>query len=185
MLILRHSYKTHSNNNKRKKYKFDPKLSKKGIDYIYDNVPKYIEEYYLDVKCYPQLIVASPYYRTVETAKHIQLILKNNYNIDIDIVIEPLLSECLCNQEKKELTTKYYRNETLKENIVYENNLMLFNQRINDFVNDKMFTYPSNTWFVSHGYTMQQIGKYFNENVPYPKEFTGYLFHDDNIKIYN
>jgi len=144
MLYLRHSHKLYNN-----RKHFDSPLTFYGILYIYKKIDEYIIEFGL-----PSKLITSPYLRTRQTAKIIQYYIKKKFTIEIEIIIEPLLSEYINKDIYSEISLKSFDYKTLLYNPIIGETYYEFLKRINRIKN---LNFSNNEWIITHNYNIQKI----------------------------
>lgn len=185
MLYIRHGEKLYGNNNHSQyllslpsvgssdasTYSLDPGLTEKGKSNaklrFYDLLQKFGP---------PERIISSPYLRARETALIAQQVIYDHTGIFVDIVHDPLIGEYLGNQHHVDLSQAFHPDTQIHHPVPPENKLQ-YKIRIKRHLKSSQ----SNTWYISHGYTIQSIAFLRGCKIPYPTFLRG--VHIDNGTI--
>lgn len=170
MNFIRHSIKSYKNN-KSSEYSLDPPLTDEGETFAHTKFQTLIDTYGIPTK-----IISSPYLRVRQTASILQKILKNNYDIDIEIIYEPLIGEFFTSDKYNvEYINENLRASTLEHHLIYPESWQQYTSRIRKFKNNLMNILPNeNIWIITHGVVISSMAHVLFSEKYYPNPMCGF-----------
>ena len=176
MIYIRHSEKLYKNGHNIE-YPFDPGLTDTGK---INALVKFTELLKYGI---PTKIYCSPYLRTRETAIISQYVVKQYANIDVEIIIDALLSEYLGNQKNVNFK-KDVRIETSQYNPPLPENWRDYINRLKKHINNtniKQNIINNNIiWYITHGLVIKNIAFLNGFKIKYPSTLGGFIKVNNN-----
>jgi len=174
MIYIRHSEKLYKNGNNIN-FQLDPGLTDNGK---INALIKFTELLKYGI---PSKIYCSPYLRTRETAIISQYVVKQHSNVDVEIIIDNLLSEYLGNQKNVNFE-KDVKPETAQYNPPPPENWGEYMNRITQHFNNNQNTNDV-IWFITHGLLIKNIAFLNGVKIKYPSTLEGFIRKDNEFKI--
>ena len=179
MLYIRHSEKLYKNG-ENTEYQLDPGLTENG------KVNAMIKFTKLLKYGIPSIIYCSPYLRTRETAIIAQYVVSNNTGLNVQIIVDNLLSEYLGNQKNVNFKKDVHK-ETLQYNPLPSETWKEYINRIKQYIklNNQKQNDNKIRWYISHGLVIQSIAFLYGNKIKYPSTLCGFIKVNDNIEVIN
>lgn len=146
-----------------KKPEHDPELIKEGRKHAEKLAPKLVKKYGM-----PELILVSPFQRTIQTAKA----MANEINFKGRLVIDNRLSRYFnSSEQKKPKITK----ETLAYDPPIKESKKEFRKRVDKHIKIITDKYLKNVWVITHALVLKRVAKHFKVKIPDTLDFLEYF----------